>query len=97
MLVRKLALAVALAAIGLSTAYAAEDAVVESGTPAPMAPMTQDCVKPAARHDHGAEKGTPTPISAKCAMAADAATQPADKAKAKAKMGHDHARFHKLM
>jgi hypothetical protein len=54
--------------------------------------MPQDCAKAMARHDQGAEKAMPTPMSGTCPMAAAASP-----ARAKAKRGHDHARFHKLM
>lgn len=92
MSIRKFAFAIALVAIGLPTAYAAGDVPVETDTPAPQAVMSQECVKPMARHDHGAERLAPTPMSAKCAAPAQASA-----VKTKAKTGHDHARFHKLM
>lgn len=81
-------------ALMLSAAAVAQDG--PGPTTAPVAPaaasMPQDCTKAMARHDHGAEKGTPAPKSGACPMATGASP-----AKAKAKMGHDHARFHKLM
>jgi hypothetical protein len=80
-------------ALMLSTAAVAQDGPVPTTAPA-AASMPQDCPKAIARHDHGAEKGTPTPNSSACPMATAASP---DKAKAKAKLGHDHARFHKLM
>lgn len=55
-------------------------------TPAPAASAVKvrDCEKP--RHDHGAEKGTPTPKSVRCA-AEDSKGKPVGKV-------HDHAKVH---
>jgi len=94
MSVRKIALVAAMAALGLATAYAADaPAAPDSGA---ATTMPHDCGMPMARHDHGAEKGTPTPpMAMKCAMATEAAV--AATPKTKAKRGHDHARTHKLM
>jgi hypothetical protein len=81
-------------ALALSTAAVAQEAPAPTAAPAVDATATtpRDCTKPMARHDHGAERGTPTPMSAGCPMAiADTS------AKTKAKLGHDHAKFHKLM
>lgn len=97
---RKIALVAAMAALGLATAYAA-DTPAAPDTGATAASMPQDCGKPMARHDHGAERGTPTPamtMMTKCPMAGEEAASPAAPVKkAKAKRGHDHARVHKLM
>jgi hypothetical protein len=77
----------------LSLAFAA--AAVAQDLPATAAPPVAatsaqtDCAKPTARHDHGAERGMPTPKAA--APCGSAKT----KAKAKAVPGHDHAKFHK--
>jgi hypothetical protein len=79
-------------ALVLSTAVVAQESPVPNPAPAGAASMPHDCAKPMARHDHGAEKGTPTPMSAACPMASAAPVE-----KAKAKRGHDHARVHKLM
>lgn len=81
-------------ALALSAAAAvAQEAPVPGQAPAtrsaPMIP--QDCTKPMVRHDHGAERGTAAPMRSACLMGA------ATSAKAKAKPGHDHSRFHKLM
>jgi hypothetical protein len=94
MSVRQIALVLALATTGLSTAVLAQQAPVSAPTAqaGTETAMPQDCAKPMARHDHGAEKGTPTPMWAKCAMAT-----PAAPTKTPVKMGHDHAKFHKLM
>ncbi len=95
---RTIALVAAMAALGLATAYAADTpAAPDSG--APVASMPRGCGNPMARHDHGAEKGTPTPgMMMKCPMAGEEAAAPAAPVKkAKAKRGHDHARVHKLM
>lgn len=61
-------------------------------TPMADASVPHDCVKPKARHDHGAEKGMPTPKSIidPCVTSA-----PASAPKAKTKPRHDHAKFHK--
>ena len=81
-------------ALALSTAAVAQQAPVPASAPdaGAASTMPHDCVKPMARHDHGAEKGTPTPMSSGCPMAASASS-----ARAKAKPGHDHSKFHKLM
>jgi hypothetical protein len=63
--------------------------------PGAAATMPLECKKDMSRHDHGAEKGTPTPKMTGCAM--KESTAPSAKTKAKAKLGHDHARTHKLM
>lgn len=51
-----------------------------------------DCAKPIARHDHGAERGVPTPVASGCPQPPTASSP-----KAKIIKGHDHAKFHKLM
>jgi len=78
----------------LSAATFAQEASALASQAAEAPAMPAPCAMPAARHDHGAEKGTPTPRMAGCPMAAasDSAT-----AKPKAKVGHDHSKFHKLM
>ncbi|WP_284617747.1 hypothetical protein [Aquabacterium humicola] len=57
-------------------------------TPSASAPM-MDCQKKA-RHDHGAEKGTPTPKSSACADMPGPAASAARK-----KPLHDHGKMHK--
>lgn len=80
-------------ALVLSTAAVAQEAPAPApAPPAAASTMPHDCAKPMGRHDHGAEKGTPTPMSPGCPMATSASS-----AKAKAKPNHDHSRFHKLM
>ncbi|MEO8653661.1 MAG: hypothetical protein ABI409_06000 [Ramlibacter sp.] len=79
----------------------------EAPAPAPAqvstdaAAMPHDCTQQMARHDHGAERGTPTPmysLSMPMSMTTGCATAPDEPAKkAKAKPGHDHSKFHKLM
>jgi hypothetical protein len=67
--------------------------------PAPAASVPQDCAKPMAKHDHGAEKGMPSAktMSAPCAPMA-AASKPADAASSPKKtLNHDHAKMHKSM
>ncbi len=97
MSVRNVAFVLAVAAIGLSTAYAAGEAAPAPAEAASAALMPMDCGKQMARHDHGAEKGTPMPMSAKCAMASDAPADASAPKKTESIKGHDHARFHKLM
>ena len=83
--------AIAFAAL-LSAAAAAQEAPAPpTDTPA----MPAACMTQGTRHDHGAEKGTPTPGMSGCPMAMPTAA--ARTAKPKAEPGHDHARFHKLM
>lgn len=57
------------------------------------ASMPHDCGKAIKRHDHGAEKGTPTPGSMDCAHAATPAASAASGARKKPL--HDHGTFHK--
>jgi hypothetical protein len=95
---RNLSAALFAVAVALTTSVQAQTA------PAGAMPMTgdamsHDCAKPMRKHDHGAEKGTPTPsaASAPCtaAMAAPAPAEAASSAKKAA--GHDHSKFHKTM
>jgi hypothetical protein len=92
MSVRHIALVLAIAALGVPAAYAqttpetaSAPAAATAAAPAPM-----DC-KGMAKHDHGAEKGTPMAMPAACAASASKVKA------AKAKAGHDHAKVHKLM
>jgi hypothetical protein len=83
---------VAFAVIFSAAALAQEaPAPVTDAKPTAAAAMPHDCTKQMARHDHGAEKGTPTPKMAGCAMEKPAVSP------VKGKAGHDHAKFHKLM
>lgn len=98
---RNIALVIAFAAVVISPGYAASEVDTKPAEPAAAAPMPMpmDCGK-MARHDHGVERGTPTPAMAmmKCPMAGEDTTAPAAPVKkAKGKRGHDHARVHKLM
>lgn len=86
-------LCVALIVSTLALSSTAQDR--PAGSPAaPMADaaMPHDCVKPKARHDHGAEKGMPTPMSIIDPCKASAA---ASAPKEKSKPRHDHTKFHK--
>jgi hypothetical protein len=78
-------------AISLSTAAIAQDSAGAPAAPVTAPSASTDCAKPTARHDHGAEKGTPSPK----AMVPCGAESAAPAKKAKAKTGHDHAKFHK--
>lgn len=75
-------------AISLSSAALAQDG---PAAPAAASSASTDCAKPMARHDHGAEKGTPSPK----AMAPCGAESASPAKKVKAKAGHDHGKFHK--
>ena len=95
--IRTLAAAFFAASIALSGTVQAQPAPAAS---MPMAggTMPSDCAKPIRKHDHGAERGMPTPAakSAPCAVAA-AASAPAAAASAAKKPGHNHSTFHKTM
>lgn len=71
-----------------------------AGASAPMAGsmMSSDCAKSQAKHDHGAEKGTPRSQSKSgpC-MTATAASAPTAAASSSKKLKHDHAKTHKTM
>lgn len=95
---RQIALLIALAGAAPPAAYAAgevgtrpDGATVEKSMPAP-----QDCRR-MARHDHGANKGTPTPASVQCKTKPVRASDPSAPKAGAGTMGHDHARFHKQM
>lgn len=95
--IRTLSAAIFAAAVALSGTALAQSAPAAS---MPMAGATapHDCAKPIRKHDHGAERGTPTPMarSAPCAVAA-AASAPAAAASSAKKPGHNHSTFHKTM
>lgn len=80
-------------ALALSVAAVAQERPAAASPPVAAPSTPSDCAKPIARHDHGAEKGTPSP---KAAMPC-AATPAASATKTKAISGHDHAKFHKQM
>lgn len=84
-----------------SVAATAQEAPAPAPAPAAATPTTMphDCASQAMRHDHGAERGTPAARMTGCAVASPTASAAMAKAKAKpkARLGHDHARFHKLM
>lgn len=84
-------LSIAFLVTSIALSAAAQDRPA-APAPAPMASasMPQDCAKTMARHDHGAERNAPRAKSAAgpCAPGA-AASAP------KAKLRHDHAKFHK--
>lgn len=79
----------------LSLAFAgaalAQEAPAPTSPPAAVAAAPGDCARPMARHDHGAERLTPSPKAA--APCAPAKTRTS--AKAKVGPGHDHGKFHK--
>lgn len=86
---RLLPLAFALA-LSAATALAQQPPAASEPTPTTSASVSQDCRKPMARHDHLADKGITRPMSGPCAGKPSASA-----AKAKAKPGHEHAKFHK--
>lgn len=97
---RNIAFVIAFAALAVPAGYAAGESDTKPAEPAAAAPMPMpmpmDCTN-MARHDHSAERGTPMSMSAGCRMApAPTADKAVPKAKAR-KLGHDHARVHKLM
>lgn len=78
-------------ALAFASAAVAQDAPVPATVAPPVAaaPAPGDCARPMARHDHGAERYTPSPKAA-----APCGTVKA-RAKAKSVTGHDHGKFHK--
>ena len=95
--IRTLCTAIFAASIALSGAVQAQSA---PPTPIPTADAQTppDCAKPMRKHDHGAEKGMPTPMakSSPCIAAAEAQV-PAAAASAAKKPGHNHSTFHKTL
>lgn len=87
--IRILSAALFVTSIALTAPAQAQPAAADSA-PMTSASMPTDCAKPMARHNHGADKGMPTTksMSEPCAPAA-AASSP------KARVRHDHTRFHK--
>lgn len=67
--------------LAFAAAAVAQDLPATAASPASATPAPMDCARPMARHDHGAERGMPTPKSAAPCGPAKART----KAKAKAK------------
>lgn len=91
-----------LIAAGVLVSGAAFAQQAADSVPAPEAAATPpSCVAQPARHDHGAERGTPARRMVGCAMnemsGMGQANEPASDVKPKVKRGHDHARTHKLM
>jgi hypothetical protein len=72
-------------ALAFILATSAPYAQTPTAAPAASAAAARDCEK--ARHDHGAERGTPTPKSVRCA-AEDSKGKKVSKA-------HDHNKVHK--
>jgi hypothetical protein len=98
---RNISLVIAFAALAMPVGYAAGEVDPKPAEPAATAPMPMPmpmtgCAN-VARHDHGAERGTPAVMPDGCgAMQPPIAAKAGPRAKAK-KTGHDHARIHKLM
>lgn len=90
--------ALAAASLALLTLSAVAQSQPTQGAPMPMptVEMSHDCGKPMKRHDHGAERGTPSPKSMPAPCAAGAAAPSAEGASApKKRLNHDHGKFHK--
>ena len=95
---RILSVAIFTASVALTASVQAQTAPAVS---MPMAggSMSHDCAKPTPKHDHGAERGTPsskatpTPCGPVTAVSApvEAASTP------KKKPSHNHSTFHKTM
>jgi hypothetical protein len=74
----------------LALAYFATPVLGQTAAaPAAVASAEQDCAPQKPKHDHGADRGMPTPQK-KCG-----AEKKATKAKVKAVQGHDHGKVHK--
>ena len=74
--------------VSLLLALAATASLAEQAQPPAMsAAQAEDCV---VRHDHGAERGTPSP-QARCGIA----SQGKAKKQGEAVDGHDHGKIHK--
>lgn len=59
--------------------------------------MPHDCKMGIAKHDHGAERGSPRAKSADCGSTAATASPDAAASGAKSNQKHDHSKFHKNM
>jgi hypothetical protein len=70
-----------------------------ASAPMPGNMMSHDCAKPMAKHDHGAEKGMPRPLSmsAPCAGGAAASAPAMGDSATKKQLTHDHSKFHKTI
>ena len=64
-----------------------------AGAPAASTATAMNCGSGMKRHDHGAERGTPSAKAMPCAPATDAAS--GTKKKTRQKPIHDHTTFHK--
>lgn len=79
-------LLIATLALALSATPALSQTAAE---PAAAASAAKDCTPQKPKHDHGADRGTPTPQK-KCAT-----EKKIVKAKSQAIQGHDHGKVHK--
>jgi len=101
--IRTLAISFVLATAALSASAqsqpAASASMPMSGNAMPMMDnaMPHDCGKAIAKHDHGADRGTPSmqAKAAPCGPIAGAPTPAAAASAAKKQPRHDHAKFHK--
>ena len=82
-------------ALGLAASAAlAQDARPAVAPPAPAASAPVDCGAAMKRHDHGAERNTPSAKARPCASESAASGA---RTKAQVKPLHDHARVHKSL
>lgn len=87
---RTFSVALIVSLTALNAAAQSRPADMASAPATAASPMSMDCGKPIARHDHAAEKGMPkTRSTAEPCPPAKAASVP------KSKSAHDHAKFHK--
>ena len=80
--IHNISAAILACAFGLTVTVQAQPAAA-GAVPMAGATLKQDCARPVAKHDHGAEKGTPSPktMSGPCTPA-DAARMSSDAASA---------------
>lgn len=89
-----LAICAASVATTFATTAAAQPQAAAAATPAASSAMSpKDCARPMARHDHGAERGSPTPRARPAGCPPETAASAS--APRKLKPVHDHGKIHK--